>query len=135
MAEPATKGKSNTKLIGMAVAGVLIIVALIVFFTLGSGGIQQTIQRTFPPDVQVTSQNARSGNIGFDYVQWVDASVHNSGGAGTVTVWAKVTQGSQEWTKSQSIYLDAKGSQNLTFEFREAGLFSGGGTYSVWVTS
>lgn|SRR5574341_348033 len=135
MAEPASKGKRNTKFIGVAVAGVVIIAVLIALFTLGSGGIQQSIQRTFPPDVQVTSQNARSGNIGLDYVQWVDVSVHNSGGAGTVTVWAKVTQGSSEWTKSQSVYLDAKGSQNLTFEFREVGLFDGGGSYSVWVTS
>jgi len=131
----ATGGKTNTKVIVGAVIGVIIIVALIALFTIGSGGIQQSIQRTFPPDVIVTSQNSRSGNIGLDYVQWIDTSVHNSGGAGTVTVWAKVTQGSNEWTKTQSIYLDAQGSSNLTFEFREVGLFSGGGTYSVWVTS
>jgi hypothetical protein len=134
MTEHEHKAKNKNKAIGIAVAVVGALVLL--YLSYGFGGIQQGLQRTLPPDVDVTSKNARTGNIGLDYTVWIDVSVHNSGGAGTVTVWTSVIQGSDEWTKSQSIYLDAKDSRNLTFEFREASFWSfERGSYNVWVTS
>jgi len=135
MSVPAKQSTlSKNLIVGCIIAGV-VIAALIVFFTLGLGGIQQGVQRTLPPDVQVTSKNARTGYVGLDYTVWVDVSVHNYGGAGTVTVWAEVIQGSNSWTKSQSIYLDAKGSSDLTFEFREVSFWTlDSGQYAVWVT-
>lgn len=83
--------------------------------------------------MEITSKYCRTGDIGLDYTAWVDVSVHNYGGAGTVTVWAKIEQGDDMWKKSEGIYLDAKGSEDLTFEFREVEL--GGGTihWSAWV--
>ena len=121
-------------IIGIVVAGV-VIVALAFLFLYGFGGIMQGVQRVQPPNVEITSKNAREGYIGLDYTLWVDVSVHNNGGQGTVTVWAKITQGSSEWTKSQAIYLDAKESKDLTFEFREISFWSlESGYYSVWVT-
>jgi hypothetical protein len=135
MSAPAKPSHISNKLIFGSIAIGLVIIMLILVFTFGFGGIQYGVQRTLPPSVEITSKNARDGYIGLDYTLWIDVSVHNTGGAGTVTVWAKVTQGSNEWTKSQTIYLDAKGSKDLTFEFREISFWSlESGYYSVWVT-
>lgn len=136
MGAPAKPSTLSKRIILGSIAVGVVVIVLIFFFAFGLGGIQQGLQRTLPPNVEVTSKNARTGYIGLDYTLWVDASVHNSGGAGTVTVWAKVTQGSNEWTKSQSIYLDAQGSRELTFEFKEISFWSlDSSYYSVWVTS
>ena len=100
---------------------------------MGTGGIRQAIQGTLPPDIEMTSINTRSGAKGLDYVGYVDISVYNSGGKGTITVWVEVTQGSNSWTKTKSVYLDHQGSADLTFEFREVGIL-GSWTASVGVT-
>lgn len=129
-AKPSTL--SNKLVLGSIAVGIVVVVLLFVF---GLGGIQQAFHRTLPPDVEITSKHARTGYVGLDYTVWVDVSVHNYGGSGTVTVWVKLTQGSNEWTKSQTIYLDAKASEDLTFEFRELSFWSlESGYYSVWVT-
>lgn len=129
-AKPSTLAKKLV--LGSIAVGIVIVVLL---FAFGLGGIQQGFQRTLPPNVEVTSKNARDGYVGLDYTLWVDVSVHNYGGSGTVTVWVKVTQGSSEWTKSQTVYLDAKESKDLTFEFREISFWSSESSYySVWVT-
>jgi hypothetical protein len=123
------------KLILVSIAIGTAIAALIALFVFGFGGLQQKIQRTLPPRVEITSKNARWGYVGLDYTMWIDVSVHNFGGAGTVVVWAEVVQGSNVWTKSQSVYLDAKESKELTFEFREVSFWSSSDCYySVWVT-
>ncbi len=134
---PTTPNPSKVaRNIVIAIVGIgIVAILLFVMFTSGLGGIQQGLQQALPPNVQVTSKNSRDGYSGLDYTLWIDASVHNSGGAGTVTVWAKVTQGGNEWTKSQSIHLDADESRDLTFEFREISFWSlNSGYYSVWVT-
>jgi len=87
-----------------------------------------------PPSAMITSHNIRSDVSGFHYYTYVDVSVHNYGGDGTVVVWATVTQGSNEWTKSQSVYLTSRESNNLMFTFIEPSLWSSYTTYSrVWV--
>ena len=100
----------------------VILIGAYFYFTMGTGGIRQAIQGTLPPDIEITSTNTRSGAKGLDYVGYVDISVYNSGGKGTITVWVEVTQGSNSWKKTQSVYLDHQGSANLTFEFREVGI-------------
>ena len=125
----------SKRLVVWSIVGITIVVAVMLLLVYGLGGVMQGIQRIQPPSVQVTSENARTGNIGLDYVAWVDVSVHNSGGPGTVTVWVEIMQGSDLWKKSQTIYLDAKGSRDLTFEFREVGFWTTDqGYYHVWVT-
>jgi len=114
------------------VIGVLVILVAIVFLV-GPGTIKQTVERVQPPNVEVTSHNARSGFEGLDYVVYVDVSVYNQGGPGTVTVWAEVTQGGKTFKKAQSIHLESRESRDLTLKFKEAGLLSGPITYSVWI--
>lgn len=72
-----------------------------------------------PPDAVVTSTNCRTSVEGLHYYTYVDVSVHNNGGSGTVVVWTTVTQGSNQWTKSQSVYLNERESRDLVFTFIE----------------
>jgi hypothetical protein len=95
--------------------------------------LQHLFKRTLPLKVEIISKNVRTGFI-VDYILWIDVSVHNYGGTGTVVVWVKVVQGSNEWTKSQQIYLDADELKDLTFGFREISFWSSEGYYYVWVT-
>lgn len=133
-AEAETSTPSKRLVIWSVATGIIIVVVLLLF-TYGLGGVMQGFQRVQPPSVEVTSQNLRTGTIGLDYAAWVDVSVHNSGGPGTVTVWVEVAQGSNVWKKSQTFYLDAKGSKDLTFEFREVGFWTTNPIYyRVWVT-
>jgi len=137
VAEVKNTGMStrSKKLVVWGIVGITIVVVVMLLLVYGLGGVMQGVQRVQPPSVQVTSENVRTGNIGLDYVAWVDVSVHNSGGPGTVTVWVEITQGSDSWKKSQTIYLDAKGSRDLTFEFREVGFWTTNPiSYRVWVT-
>ena len=136
-AEAKNAGMSmrSKRLVVWSIVGITIVVVVMLLLVFGLGGIMQGFQRIAPPSVQVTSKNLRTGTVGLDYVAWVDVSVHNSGGPGTVTVWVEVMQGSDVWKKSQTIYLDAKGSRDLTFEFREVGFWTTNPIYyRVWVT-
>ena len=122
-------------LIGKTIAIALAVVVVIGILLVGFGPILNLVQRAQPPNVQITSKNARTGMAGLDYVVWIDVSVYNSGGMGTVTVWAKVTQGSNSWTKTQSVNLGLKETKALTFTFNEFSFWSSAsGAYSVWVT-
>jgi len=96
-AEAKNTGMStrSKRLIVWSIVGITIVVAVMLLLVYGLGGVMQGIQRIQPPSVQVTSKNLRTGTIGLDYVAWVDVSVHNSGGPGTVTVWVEVTQGEE----------------------------------------
>jgi len=136
-AEEKNAGMSmrSKRLVVWSIVGITIVVVFMLLLVFGLGGIMQGFQRIAPPSVQVTSKNLRTGTVGLDYVAWVDVSVHNSGGPGSVTVWVEVMQGSDVWKKSQTIYLDAKGSRDLTFEFREVGFWTTNPIYyRVWVT-
>ena len=87
-----------------------------------------------PPDPVVTSTNIRTSVEGLHYYTYVDVSVHNYGGNGTVVVWATVSQGDKQWTKSQSVYLDEKGSRDLMFTFIEPSFWDSSSIHSrVWV--
>ena len=87
-----------------------------------------------PPDPVVTSTNVRTSVEGMHYYTYVDTSIHNYGGNGTVVVWATVSQGNKQWTKSQSVYLDEKGSKDLMFTFIEPSFWDSSSIYArVWV--
>lgn len=137
VAESKTAGMSmrSKRLVVWSIVGITIVVVVMLLLVFGLGGVMQGFQRIAPPSVQVTSKNLRTGTLGLDYVAWVDVSVHNSGGPGSVTIWVEVMQGSDMWKKSQTIYLDVKGSRDLTFEFREVGFWTTNPIYyRVWVT-
>jgi len=116
-------------------AVVIVIIVAVAIIIVGIGNIINLFQRAIPPDVEIISKSYREGFEGFDYVIYVDATVYNRGGSGTVTVWAELTQGSDSWKKTQTVHLEAKESKDLTFTFREVSFWSieGGGTYRVWV--
>ena len=130
MHEERVTSKGNKK----TFAVVAIVAVAVGLLLVGPGNIVNLFQRVLPPNVKVTSQYARTGLIGLDYTVWVDVSVYNSGGPGTVTVWVEVTQGESSWKKSQSVHLEPKGSKDLTFTFKEFSFWSfESGRYRVWV--
>lgn len=87
-----------------------------------------------PPYVMTTSSNIRTEIAGLHYYTYVDTSIHNSGGEGTAIVWVTVSQGSKNWTKSQNVYLPARGSKDITFTFIEPSFWSDSSIrYRVWV--
>jgi len=130
----ASVSSQAAKIVAIAVVGV-IVVALVVglFPTLFNAG-NQIGQRINPPSVEITSKNLRTGNVGLEYTAWVDVSIHNSGGPGTVVVWCEVTQGTNSWKKSKSVHLESQGSEDLTFTFAEVAFWTTQSTYyRVWV--
>ena len=87
-----------------------------------------------PPDPAITSTNVRTSVEGLHYYTYVDVSVHNYGGKGTVVVWTTVSQGNKQWTKSQTVYLDERGSMNLVFSFIEPSFWDSNPIYArTWV--
>jgi hypothetical protein len=74
------------------------------------------------PDGEITGHSLRSGFEGPDYVVYVDVSVYNRGGPGTVTVYVRFTPILSEYShlflqKTQDIHLESEESQNLTIKF------------------
>jgi FlaG/FlaF family flagellin (archaellin) len=133
---PPPEKSNNTalKVVGVVLAVVIILAAFIIALPLLNNAGNNLANKVNPPNAAVTSTNLRTGTSGLDYIAYVDVSVHNNGGAGTVVVWAKLTQGANSWTKSQSVYLDEKGSQELTLTFSEASFWSLNDIHSTtWV--
>lgn len=86
------------------------------------------------PIFRIMSKNARDGYEGIDYVLYIDLTIYNSGGSGSKTIWCKLEQNHNFWTKQQSIYLQKGDTQQLTFTFREMSFWDGSGTYTIWIT-
>jgi len=80
------------------------------------GAISETVN---PPKFRITSQSSREGYEGADKVGYVDVTVKNDGGSGRGTVYVRVTQGSNTWTKDKSVNLGHDASTSLTFRFSE----------------
>jgi hypothetical protein len=134
-AQPRPTASSEiAKIAAICIVGVIVIGLVIGFLpTIFHAG-QEFGQTVNPPSVAITSRSIRTGNVGLDYYAWVDVSVHNDGGPGTVVVWAEVSQGSNSWKKSQSIYLESQGSRDLTLTFSEVGFWTFSDIYyRVWV--
>lgn len=131
---PPKSNNSALKIVGVVLAVVIIIGVFIVALpSLQQAGknVQNVINPTPtpeptppPPDAVITSHNLRTGTSGLDYIAYVDVSVHNYGGPGTVVVWAKITQGSDQWTKSISMYMEQQGSKDVTLTFSEVGMWN-----------
>jgi len=69
---------------------------------------------------------------GFDYQVNVFCTIRNDGGAGYITITAKLTKGGY-WEKREVKHFSENASQRLTFNFKEPSLLSGGlssGDYS-----
>ena len=95
------------------------------------GQISETVN---PPVFVVTSKEGREGYEGADRVGYVDATISNNGGTGKETVYARVVQGSNEWTKSKSINLGHGESTALNFRFSEIQFWTlDSWSYTVWV--
>ena len=82
---------------GTVVVGIIIVSIGALFIFFGPEIIMQTFERVQPPNVDVTSYNARSGLEGLDFVVYVDVDVYNRGGPGKVTVWAEIEQGERSF--------------------------------------
>jgi hypothetical protein len=133
---PPQEKKSNNglKIVGVVLAVVVIIAVFIIALPLLNNAGNQLNQRVNPPNAAVTSTNGRTGTSGLDYIAYVDVSVHNNGGAGTVVVWAKVQQGQNQWTKSTSIYMNEQGSQDVTLTFSGVSFWSLSDIqYTAWI--
>ena len=95
------------------------------------GQISETVN---PPDFVITSKEGREGYEGADKVGYVDVTVRNDGGTGKETVYVKVTQGSNEWTKTKSINLGHGESTTLNFRFTEIQFWTlDSWYYTAWV--
>ncbi len=68
---------------------VVIIAIFIAALPLLNNAGNQLNQSVNPPNAVVTSTNGRTGLSGLDYIAYVDVSVHNNGGAGTVVICAE----------------------------------------------
>ena len=115
-----------------------ILILLIVTFFSGCNEISETggqISETLnPPKYSITSKVSREGYEGADKVGYIDVTVLNNGGTGKGTVYAKVTQGSNEWTKSKSVNLGNDESTTLSFRFTEIQFWTlDSWSYTVWV--
>ena len=87
-----------------------------------------------PIDVNIIDQGSRAGFVGLDYIVYVDATVYNRGGEGKATIWAQLTQGNSQWTEKQTIYLEEGETRYLTFEFKDATIWTmDKGLFGVWV--
>lgn len=97
---------------------ILVIVVLLICVGL-SGCIDQISETINPPDMKLISQYKRETYEGADRVGYVDITVKNDGGEGSSTIYVKVTQGSNQWTKEQTVTLDNGESRDLSFRFAE----------------
>jgi len=115
----------------------LMVIALVVICIIALTALYLSLQKSaplLPVHTEITSSSIRTGLVALDYTAWVDVSIHNYGGPGTVVVWVQVRQGTDKWTKAQTIYMNEKGSRELTFEFKEVGFWTVNTiTYSAWI--
>ena len=94
------------------------------------GMISETVN---PPKYTVISKQSREGYEGADKVGYVDVSVKNNGGAGKGTVYVRVTQGTDEWTKTKSVNLGNEESTTLSFHFNEIHFWTlDSWSYTAW---
>ena len=113
---------------------ILLIILMMVCEGLLTGCTEQTGNAINSPSVDIISKSTRTGYEGLEYVVYIDVTVYNRGDDGKVTVWTKLTQGSDTWSKQQAIYLNNNETRDLTFTFREFSFWSlDRGTYLVWV--
>ncbi len=115
-------------------AAIMVVVTIIaLIYAFNAGGWWRILQRSLPLNVKVTNTTARTGFVGSDFTVWIDVTVYNSGGQGTITVWATVLGGGS-WTKSKTINVDERQSKNITLEFMEPDSWStSSGSYTVWI--
>lgn len=87
-----------------------------------------------PTDVEIIGRSTRTGFEGFDYVMYVDVTVDNRGGESKATIWVSLTQGGNQWTKNQAIYLSQRETRDLTFSFNEVSFWSISDlNYRIWI--
>ena len=83
----------------------------------------QVSNPTNPPDpapkLSIINYYSSETYEGFDKVGYVNVYVKNNGDPGYSTVYVTVTQGSNQWTKSESAYIDSYQYELLSFRFPE----------------
>jgi len=97
----------------------IIITALVLFLVLFLVLLIGCSEVINPPSFVVTSEEKREEAEGLDKVGYVDLTIKNMGGPGDGTVYVKVTQGTNYWTKESSLFLTGGESKNLSFRFSE----------------
>jgi len=98
---------------------ILVVVLMVVGIGFLSGCMEQIRESLNPPDMEVISQYKREAYEGMDRVGYVDITVKNYGGEGSSTVYVKVTQGSNQRIKEQTVTLNSGESSDLSFRFSE----------------
>jgi hypothetical protein len=113
---------------------VLLIAVLFVSIVFLSGCFDQISETVNPPDMRLTGQYKREGYEGLDRVGYVDITVTNNGGKGTNTVYVKVIQGNNQWTKGQTVTLNNGESTDLIFRFPEIEFWTTAAwSFTAWV--
>jgi hypothetical protein len=98
----------------------LVMLVLMIFLSVTLfSGCNEITKTLSPPNFIITSKTSREGYEGPDRVGYVDVTVKNTGGSGEVTVYVRVNQGSNEWTKSKTVNLGNDKSISLSFRFDE----------------
>ena len=98
----------------------IVLGTVVILLVIGLNGcVEQISESVNPPDMRLTSQYKRETYEGADRVGYVDITVKNYGGKGTSTVYVKVTQGSNQWTKERTVTLDNDETTDLSFRFSE----------------
>jgi len=119
----------------------ILLIMMLVLTVLGLSGCNEitetggTISETLnPPDYVIMSKESREGYEGPDRVGYVDVTVQNNGGSGKGTVYVRVDQGSNQWTKSKPINIGNGQSITLSFHFNEIQFWTfESWSYSTWV--
>ena len=84
------------------------------------------------PNFEIMNRQSHSTLEGLDLVLYIDLTIKNTGGDGSKTIQVRVDQGSNYWTKEQSLYLKNEESQSITLRFPEVEFWTNdSGSYTV----
>lgn len=102
----------------------------LVFLVVGFSGCSELLG----PNFEIISKSTREGYDNLDYTLYVDITLYNKGSSGEKTIWAKLTQGDNFWTKKQVVYLENDETTNISFVFQEISFWTpNNSSYDVWI--
>lgn len=84
---------------------------------------QKIYKLVLPPSPVIVSSNAdESSTTIFEYSIMIKGEVSNKGGDGYIVIEASVYQGSETWTKTEQLYLQASQTSSFIIVFDEVKL-------------
>jgi competence protein ComGC len=116
---PLLKRSKKVLIIVSVVLAVVIILGVLIVslpsLTKTANSPQSTVNSA---KVEITSTNLRILPIE-EHLAYVDVGLYNKEGAGTVEVWATISDGVNGLTRNETIYFNGVESRNLTLTFSE----------------